>query len=174
MEAIKFLNLYKNKTLSALIIIISLIIASSIYKSQAKNIKLLTQNKETETKKNEAIDKIMETDKAFKSYQKVLKKKDINTAINTISNIAQDSNIIINSLKPAKEEVGPVYIKYPFELLVSADSYHNIGRFISKVEAHGDIYFVDSLNIRAADVPNTPHKLTASIVLSTIELRGAK
>ena len=106
MELIKAINVYKNKTLSVLIIVISLIIASNIYKGQTNSIKSLSRQKEVEANKNEAINKIKETDKVLKSYQQILKRKDINTAINTITNIAQDNNIIINSLKPAKEEVG--------------------------------------------------------------------
>jgi Tfp pilus assembly protein PilO len=157
-----------------LIIVISLIIASNIYKGQTNSIKSLSRQKEVEANKNEAINKIKETDKVLKSYQQILKRKDINTAINTITNIAQDNNIIINSLKPAKEEVGPIYIKYPFALSVSADSYHNIARFISKMENHSDIYFTDSLIIKAADMPGAAHRLNASIVISTVELKGVK
>jgi len=174
MELTRFLNLYKNKTLSALIIIIALIIASNIYKGQDSRIKSLIRSKEAELKKNEVINKIVRADKIFRSYQDVIKKKDINTAINTITGIAQSRGISITSLKPLKEEAGPVYTRYPFELSVSANSYHNIARFISDIENHKDTYFVDRINIKAADTAGAAYKLGANIVISTVAAKGTE
>lgn len=150
-------------------------IATNIYKGQTNRLKSLAELRDIEIRKNEEISKIKQTERVLQAYQKVLKKKDLNIAINTINNIAQGSNIVINSLKPVKEEAGAVYIRFPFELSVASGSYHNIAKFINKIEGHSDIYFVDRLHIKSAmDSSGAAQKLSASIILSTVESRGIK
>lgn len=174
MEVTKFLTLYREKTLSVLIIAVSLIISYNIYKAQTNKFNSLNRAKEEESRKNTAIGKILETQKAFDSYRKVFKKTDINESINTITTIAREFDITVNSIKPGKEIAEQVYIRYPFALAVSANNYHNIARFISKLESCGDVCFVDSFNLKAADTASAARRFTAEITLSTLELRETK
>ncbi|MFA5115170.1 MAG: type 4a pilus biogenesis protein PilO [Candidatus Omnitrophota bacterium] len=174
MDATKLLTLYREKTLSVLIIVVSLIVSANIYKSQTNKFNALGRVKDEEARKNTAIGKILETEKVFDSYRKVFKKTDINESINTITTIARECDITVNSIKPGKEETEQVYVRYPFALEVSASGYHNIGRFISKLENHSDICFVDSLNIKVPEVTGTARRFAAEMTLSTVGLRDTK
>ncbi len=145
---IESLNKYKNRILNSAIIIIALIIAGNIYKNQSLKAGQLLEKKEMETKKNAVLGNISRLEKKFSAYKKFVNKKDISAVINTINNIARESGVKINSIKPQPELEEADYIKYPFLLAVNAKDYHSLGGFISKLESSPDIYAVENINIR--------------------------
>jgi Tfp pilus assembly protein PilO len=95
--------------------------------------------------------------------------------LGTISNIANDSGVTIISLKPATEEVFPLYVKYSFNLVVGVNSYHTIGKFVSNLEKHPDLYFVNQLSFRTTeDSPEQgkENKIIVVLTISTILFKG--
>lgn len=142
----------KNKILNIGLIILTVIIASNMYRNKAKDVQLLNAKKDTELKKNSALEQIKQLEKSIESYKNIFNKKDASLIINTINNIARDSNVKIISIKPSNERKESVYTSYPFLLTVSADNYHCIGKFISGIESHPDIYFVDAITITIEDI----------------------
>lgn len=163
---------YKNKIIHIVIIILAIILASNLYKSQTKGIKTLKEKKELEIKKIRVLGDIDKLTKLIKVYKDLVNKKDISSIINKISHIANDSDINIVTINPVKEQTYPLYIKYPFQLVVRTKYYDNIGEFISKLESSSDVYIIDSAEIRSAGSrePGTTD-LVMNLTLSTIILK---
>ena len=181
----KLMNLFlkgRKKVLSIGIILFTLIITLIIYRIQTKKIESLYITKDTEQKKNEVLKEISQLETRIKFYKNLLSKKDASLVMNTISNIAKDSNVMLISTKPGTEENQPLYIKYPFVLVIGADSYHAIGKFISKIENHPDIYLVEAISIKlqggsqrqekeSAGVTEPTNKLIVNLTLSIIAFK---
>ncbi|MDP2938429.1 MAG: hypothetical protein Q8N72_04245, partial [Candidatus Omnitrophota bacterium] len=66
----------KKRFLSIGLIILTLIIASSIYRNQSKVIESLIVKKDTEIKKNEVLKEISQSEARIKFYKNLLSKKD--------------------------------------------------------------------------------------------------
>jgi len=170
------INKYKNNIVSIAIIILALLIASNIYKSQAKGERILKEKKETEVKKNEILANIGQLEKRIASYKEALGQKDLSSVMNNINNIARETGVKIISLRPLPEKDYSVYRKYSFELNLSAQDYHHIGEFMSKIENSPQIYLVEALDMRPSSV--TPEQreetggLTAVLTLSLIFFQG--
>ncbi len=182
----KLMNLFlkgKKKVLSIGIILFTIILALIIYRIQTKKIESLYVEKDLELKKNGILEEISRVEKTIKLYRNVLSKKEASSVINTVSNIARDSNVRLISIRPGNEENQPLYIKCPFILVIDADNYHAIGKFISSIENQSDIYFVDAISIRSQEesqmpdkeltgVPKPTNKLIVNLILSIIAFKG--
>lgn len=167
MEAMEFINKNKNALFNVVLILLALFISNKIYKSQRQTMESLREQTREESKKNEVLQGIRSLEENFGLYKKLLPDKDAASAINTFGNIAKESSINIVSIKPYPEQKFAEYIKIPFELSVSSPDYHRLGRFISRIESHRDVYMVDSLSINAG---NQPKELNASLKVSAIIL----
>ena len=161
------LHKYKNTILNVLIIILALIISNIIYKGQAKTFETMKLNNEKELKKNKVLSNIKRLDEAFLTYKNAINKKNVSLLINNISNIARDSGLVIDLLKPFTEETESIYINYPFELRMRANSYHEVGRFMSSLESDPAIYIVDSMGINL-DQENPKGRLLVTLKFRTI------
>ena len=182
----KIMNLFlkgKKRVLSIGIILFTLFITLIIYRIQTKQIESLHLNKDTELKKNDVLNELSRSEKAIKLYKNLLSQKDASLVTNTISGIAKDSNVKLISIKPAREENQPLYIKTPFILVIDADNYHAIGKFISSLENQSDIYFIDTISIRSkeesrtadkelTEVSKPPNRLIINLILSIIAFKG--
>jgi len=175
MRLTDYINKYKNKILNIAIVILALIIANNIYKSQNRTLESLKENKDIEMKKNTVLGDIDRLEGRINSYKNLFNKKDVSLIMNTIRGLAKDTNIKIISLRPQKEKDYPVYIKYSFDLVMNARDYHQIGKFISKIEGSPDIYMIDNINIRPLTESQTAqqtYKLTVELTLSTVFFKG--
>ena len=103
----------KNRILSIALILLTLVITTYIYRTQSKYTNQLNVKKDTELKKNELFNQLSRTEKNLQYYKTLFNKKDSSSVINTITNLAKDSNIKIISIKPNREEKRLEYIKYP-------------------------------------------------------------
>lgn len=171
----------KEKIFSITILILALLIAAAIYRSQSRHLYLLTIKKDTEIKKNAVLGKIKESEKKIKFYKGLLKEKDASSIVNAINNIAKDSGVQIISIEPQAEEKQSLYVNYPFILTINADNYHAIGKFISKIESYSNVYFTQAISIRPlGDLSNEEsegtapkiNKLTVNLTLNIIAFRG--
>jgi hypothetical protein len=83
-------------------------------------------------------------------YQQSLEPKDHREVINTITDIARAADVQIIALKPrealrrAKSEI---YEKIFFDVIIQSESYHGIGKFISRLESNQIVFIVESLTI---------------------------
>ncbi|TRZ48987.1 hypothetical protein D4Q80_02845 [bacterium] len=167
---------YKNTFLNIAVSIIFLIIANGIYKSQNLTAVKLGKDREVEIKKNAALAAISALEKKVGLYKNFLNKKDLSSIINNISNIANESQIKIISIRPQNEKDQGDYIKYPFSLSITAKDYHQLGLFIAKLESSPDIYIVESIAVRPRAAEARPskqaEKVSAELTLSTVLLKG--
>lgn len=166
MELTEPINKNKNRILNIALIILAFVIASNIYKKQTKEIESLQAKIDLEIKKNGVLKNIGQLEKEINSYKNFLTKKDSNLIMNTIGNIAKEVGVKIVSIRPNLEQSYPDYIKFPFDLVLSASNYHAIGKFISELESHPDVYVIETLGIR----PEYQTKeLTVNLKLSTVQ-----
>lgn len=142
-----YINRYKNKILNVAIIVVSLFTAYNIYKDQAKVIHNLNGNKQKEIEKNEILGSISKVDKKIRAYKAFMNKKDVSLIIDDLGNIAENSNVKLNSIKPDPEQIYPLYVKYAFNLGVTVDNYNTLGKFINKLERSDDVYVIEALGV---------------------------
>lgn len=164
----------KNLILNGLIILAAVFLAFIFYTKQANQLVLLTQRKETETKKNAVLKDIIQSEETFKSYKEVINNKDVSLAIDTFSDLAKASSVKIISLRPATEEDRGIYTRYSFELAIEAEDYHALGKFVSRLESHPYIYSVAVANIKtrtSQEANKAVIKLMAGLKINTILLK---
>jgi Tfp pilus assembly protein PilO len=153
-----------------LMIALTLFVVSINYKSQINNAKSLEEKRDAEIKKNLVLDDIGKSEGALNAYNEGMSKKDVSEVINIINNIALVSGIEINSLRPLREEDYPVYIKYPFEIRFNTHNYHLIGKFISNLENHPVLFFINLLNVQQSSGFGMPDRQDSSKVELTLNI----
>ena len=131
------------------VIILSFIIASKIYKHQETEINLLQQKKGEAEKRNQLLGNISQFEKRTLAYRALFAKTDTGMTIDTFSKIAKDTGVKIMGVRPMPEQKLAGYAKTPFDLVLSAPSFHALGKFISKIESYKEVYMVDILDIRS-------------------------
>jgi Tfp pilus assembly protein PilO len=148
MEIFEFIGRHKNKALNIVIIIIALNVAGNIYKKQALRVGVLEAQKESEIKKNTALEEISGLEKKINSYKQLFKEKESDLIFGDINNIANACSVKIVSIKPGQEQKFTDYLKVYFDLVINATNYHSLAKFINILENSPDIYIVDSLDTR--------------------------
>ena len=138
---------YKNQIVNLIIVFVFVVVAINVHKAQTRNILLANEKKYMEEKKNKVLEDISQLEKKIDIFRNVVNNKDIYSVINTLGSLARDSAVKISSIKPSTEMDFPLYVRYPFDLTVEAGSYHAVGKFISKIESHPDIYTVESIEM---------------------------
>lgn len=161
------LGKYKSNIANLAVIIIFVVISINVYKNQTKNTASLNERKDTETKKNKVMEEIVQLQKNIDDLTNLVNSKDIYATINNLNNMAREFSVKISAIKPITEQDFILYTKYPFELTVEADNYHQIGKFISKIESNPNIYIVESLSMHP-QADNQPGVVTASLKISTV------
>jgi len=163
-------NRFQNKGLNIAIVILAILISNSVYQQQQAKIKLLEERKVEELQKNEALKSIGQSEVEIAAYKKALPESDSSILINVISTTAKESGVKIDSIRPMLEEERTLdYTKYPFDVVVSADDYHALGRFMSKIESYRDArYLVERVNL---DTEQEQGELSINITLSNIAFK---
>lgn len=147
-ELLAIIKKYQNNILNILVIILAVIISLNIYKKQIKAINSLNSQKEAELKNNSEFEKISALEKKNNYFKDYLSKKDSGITINTISNIAKDLGIKIVSIRPEAEVKFAQYTKAVFEISFVAANYHDLGKFVSKMESSNDVYVIESITAK--------------------------
>ncbi len=174
-ESLAILNKYRNKLLNAAVILLTLIIVVNIYKGQNMSLELLRGAKDSELKKNEVLGVIAQAEKRLNTYKNFFNKKDSSLMVNTISNIARDSNVKIIAISPRGQENRQVYTKYPFDLTIGVDSYHAVGKFISNIENSNEVFFIDKVIIKPVEkgpATESKYNLIVSLTISAVSLKN--
>ncbi|MBN1913912.1 MAG: type 4a pilus biogenesis protein PilO [Candidatus Omnitrophica bacterium] len=171
MELQSLLIQHKIKILHAGVVIFALIVANNIIKSQNQNVAVLNSQLAEESRKNEVLVNLSQIEKTLDDYKNFINKKDMTSLINTITDIAAETDIKIDFVKPLPKESTSVYDRYPFSLNFIISDYHKIGEFINRLERHPDIYFVDRVNIMPQEQPLGDYvmrSLKVDLLISTI------
>jgi len=171
-ELASLINENKEKIISIVVIIATLIIAVSIYKDQSRRLQLLNTEREMEIKKNIVLNDIKQSEEKIEFYKGLISEKSPLAIISKIKGIATDANINIISIQPGPGEQKPLYTEYPFVLTIGAQSYHAIGGFISKIENYSDLYSVHKVSITSSRGSQTSDKLTVDLTLTIIAFTG--
>ena len=163
---------HKNKLINIAIIILALLFAHKIYQQQKKIMDSLRQKKATEEKKNTVLEDIQQLEKKIQSYKKFVNRKDISVAMNIMSELAQDFSINVISIRPEMQQENPLYTRHFFSLKLETDNYHDLGKFISKLESRSELYSVGNLKIMPMYSFDKAKKwLSVDLTISTILLR---
>ncbi len=169
MNLTDFTNKYKNLIFNIALVLGAIFIAYNfIYTRQLRDLASLKQEKETEIKKNAALEEVGKLEKRLNAYKNFLVKKDTSLVIGALSDMAKVSGIEISSIRPETEQKFPTYAKIPFSLEMSADNYHALGKFISKMESSPDIYTVEDINIKTQGQGD---KLSVSLKVNKISFK---
>ena len=95
--------------------------------------------------------------------------------INTLSNIARESNVRIISITPKGQDNRPAYIKYPFDLTIGVDNYHTFGKFVSNIESFHEVFFIDKANIKPIEKTSASeqkYNLIVSLTISSLVFKN--
>ena len=169
MGLITLVNKHKNKIFNLVVVIIAIIIAFNIYKKQLEKIDSLKANIVEEEKKNRILDSIERSGARIDSYRRLLAKKETGSSMNDINNIARDSGIRIISIKPAGEDSFSDYIKYNYDLTISALDYDSLAQFVNALEVYRSVYIIDVLEVRAPSY-SKDKELTANLRVSSVAM----
>lgn len=181
MELAALADKHKNNILNAAIILLALAISGNIYQRGAGVMDAIQREKEMAMKKNSVVAEIAKLETRIASYKDFVGKKESNAAMRALSEIAKESGVKINLIKPAGAQKDQHYEKLSFELSVSAANYHALGKLISRIESHKDIFIIELANIDSAGYGQAlgtavgisgKKELTANIKLSTVEMVG--
>jgi len=149
MEGTDFVSKYKSKVFNIGVIVLALIVGLNLYQAQQRAIEILNAKRENEIKKNGVLTQISSQEKLIAQIAKVVNaKKEVSGLSDKLVVMAKENNVKIISIKPQAEKDFPLYVKYPFDLTLSAN-YHRISRFISRLESAPEIFMVESLNMKA-------------------------
>jgi hypothetical protein len=169
MDSVSLINKNKDKILNVALIIISLVVASNIYKKQVAKIDSLKASIVEEEKKNQALDSIEKLDVKIDLYRKLLPGREASVSINDINNIARNVGVGVISIKPSGEEKFPDYTKYIYDLTVSSSDYDSLARFINALEANQTVYVIDTFSISSPSY-NREKVLNANLRVSVVAM----
>lgn len=169
MDSVSFINKNKNKVFNVVLIIVALFFAWNIYKKQIVKIDILKSDIIEEEKKNRALKIIGVLGGKVDSYRRLLVKKEVSFLMNDINNIAREAGVNIISIKPSGEEQQADYVKYNFDLTVSASDYDGLAKFINALEVNKSVYMVDVLEIRSNSY-NREKELNANLRVSAVAM----
>jgi hypothetical protein len=159
-------NKYQNALLSLVILVVFGFIAYKIYSMQEKHIVHLKDQTAAELKKNEVLKDIKGQELRLASYRAFLKQKDASSVIETIGTLAKELKVSIISVKPDRELATSAYTTLPLYFTVEAENYHVLGKFISRLESHPDVYFVQTATIRP--VSDNKHRISMDLKIGTV------
>ncbi len=167
MDTVEIKSKIKQNLLSLIIVGIAVFIALKIYHNKEKEIVVLKNQKESERMKNEVLNEISALEKELAYFDEKINTKQLSSSLDKISDFAKTYSVDISKITPLKEINMGVYTKYPFEMFLSATSYHQLAEFVSVLENSPDIYIVENLVI-SGNIEGKADSVTASLSIATI------
>ena len=167
-------GIFGNNLANIIVIIIAIFAAIGIYQADTRNIAVMQDKLNSGRQKNELLLRLDSLNKNIKALKSPLTGRDISLTIPSIKDIAQNSAVRIISLKPQAERDFPLYVKYVFELVVAADDFHSMGRFMADIENSPDFYFVEQLSMSIPDKSSSEdqkRELVANLYIVRVELK---
>lgn len=169
MEMQEIMEKYKNQLLNAIVILLALFVAFKIYSNQAQNVANIKAQKDNETKKLGIFKEIQESQEKLKIYKDYINQKDLSSVINIVTDIAKQASVDIISVRPAQEDPKEFYTRYPLNVIVAAENYHNLADFIAKLESDPSIFSVEELRVVTSSLSEDGSEtLKADLRVSTV------
>jgi Tfp pilus assembly protein PilO len=165
------LGKYKNVVINLVIVFVALGVAYNIYEKQDKVVRELADQKDAEAKKTGVMAEIQELYKKLESVKTTVNKKDVSRVMNNVASVARDHSIQILSMRPAAPTSFELYTRYPFEVNILAQSYADLGKFVSELENHPDVYFTETLDISPVVSEDKQTGLRVATTIFTILLK---
>jgi Tfp pilus assembly protein PilO len=168
-------------TVSAMIIITALFIGVIfIYMPFLNRNKSLRANIVEERDRNVLIGKIRALGKHLKVYsQRLPEGRGVSWLLSEVSDMASKEQIEVLSIKPENPEDKGLYTKL-YVVMDTISTYHQLGRFMSKLESSKKFLKVESINIKKLDLVEGFNKETSRfksfdvkshLVISTVVLK---
>ena len=157
----------KNKIVNVVVLIVLCLAAAQAYRYQLGEMNKLKEQQNEERRKNNLRENIAGMETRLEVYKTILRERDTSTVMNTLSSLAQEAGLKIESVRPGNEQKYQQYRKIPFVMKVKAAGYHSIGSFISLVESHSDVYIIESMTVNKSQLKQ---EVEADIILSTVSL----
>jgi len=157
----------KKNFLSLVIVGGCIMFAMNTYKEKQAEIDGVIQSKELELKKNEVLQEISLLDKNYNQLKAKINNKDkANSAIMfSLSTLAKDAGIKVTYIRPVGEEKTAVFSRSVFEVALSSQDYHKIGKFVSAIESAPELFTVEDLELTGGAEDSLSARLTVSTVM---------
>jgi hypothetical protein len=160
----------KENAISLLVLIIAVIVAFKIYQSKEVEIQKLNTQKAEEEQKNVVLGEIGGLENKLDKLKENFTSKEPKTGMEKIGDIAKSVSVQIIKINPLKEAVSSVYTKYPYEVILSAKDYHQVGKFVSLLENSPESYQVENLVINNNAAASGAVSISASLTVYTITI----
>ena len=168
MNKAELIDKYRDKAISAAIIIVFLVIAINIYRGSSNRVESLKTKISEENKKSGELEKINQLEKKIAGYKRLLTKKEASLVMGNINDIAKGSGVEVLSVKPPQKELSGIdYTKDVFEVSLNAPNYDALAGFISNIESSGNVYTVDNIVVSPKSGSNK-EGLTVNVRISSV------
>ncbi len=135
-----------------------------------KEISQVKQDKKDESALKQELEK---TGSTLAAREGKLATGDISLYLETLSTIASETGVHIETIQPLtppagkddrndKKEAGEVYVPAYFQI-TAVSGYHEIGKFVSKIENYGIFIKVNEMSIRGVEDAPRAHLMTMKI-----------
>ena len=157
--------------ISAVIIMLVLVVANSIFRSQSGRIERLEERITEEREKNRVLIEVRKAEKEIDSYQpRIPLEKDVDWLRREVIRMANESEVKIISINPQSPEVRAQYTRLAIKMEMEC-GYHQLGDFISKLESSKRFIKIDSLSLDAVEGGGKERIVKAKITVSTFYLK---
>lgn len=170
MNSTDFVEKIKGMLISWIIFAVTLFVIFNFYQKQNEQIDKIKESQNIEIKKVSLLKKIQATHQELEAYKKLLTKVLEDSVISSLSGFAKVFNVQVESFKPEAKKLNKDYVEFPFTLLVKANGYHDLARFISRIESYPQVFIITNLDINSVD--NRESNITARLTLSNIVFLG--
>ncbi|HOW42674.1 MAG TPA: hypothetical protein P5110_07795 [Candidatus Omnitrophota bacterium] len=149
----KIVSWIQKNIINLVVLGVLIVVAVIVYQKKQEEIAALRVDIETAQKTNQILAELGGLEKKAKELRKVINVKDPQKIVDKLNGIAKQAGVTITSLKPKTESKAPQdpnkpFIRYAFDVVVSAENYHANGKFISLLEQSPDMYTVDRMGFR--------------------------
>lgn len=154
----------QNHSAGIALVVISLMLARNNFVGQTQAISMITKKIEVEKKRNDELLRLEKAKKLSESTRQMINRKNLSMVINHINDFAKETLVTVVSIRPQTEKDMGDYIVYPYDISLSADGYHAVSEFISRVENSQDIFIIDDVTIKP-DTQNESSGKNARLVV---------
>ena len=157
--------------ISAVIIMLTLVVANSIFRSQSGRIERLKAEAAEEHEMNRLLVEIGRAVEEIDSYlPRIPLEKNVDWLRREVTRIAAESEVKIVSITPRSPEKKDLYTRLAVGMEVEC-GYHQLGEFVSELESSKRFTNIDSLKLDAGKVEGAEWIAEARITVSTFYLK---
>ncbi len=164
MEAI--VEKIKNRLVALVMIVVTIVVIYKLYQNQNEQIEKINKLREIEIKKIAVLKDMQTTKQWLEAYKNLLTKVLEERVVSALSEFAKSVNMQVESFKPEIKKVNADYVEFPFTLTVKAKGYHDLAKFVSKIENYAQVLVITNADIASTD--DRGSEITCRLSLSNI------